>query len=251
MNPLLLPQPTTLSESLAEEYGWSAVRRDRANVPTAQTARPLPASITYMLPNTEVVIRVRERAKQILPAPTFNHAMRVYLYAYVIVSTHFPEWLLGSNRELRFLETLALTCFFHDVASTEVSKKSSFMSFQWGGAFLTWKELELLGLSCRIQAESICEAIIRLHVPGELGHTSRIGQLLELATEMDNKGKHTHLVHPNVVKEIEKTFPRGGWKTCRAGILDTEVEAKPWCLCSSDERLVIVGALLKIAEAKR
>jgi hypothetical protein len=58
------------------------------------------------------------------------------------------------------------------------------MSFQWGGAFLTWSELELLGLSCRVQAESICEAIIRLHVPGELSHTSRIGQLLELATEI-------------------------------------------------------------------
>jgi hypothetical protein len=51
--------------------------------------------------------------------------MRVYLYAYAIVSTHFPEWLLGSIRHLRFIETLALTCFFHDVASIEVSKKSS------------------------------------------------------------------------------------------------------------------------------
>jgi hypothetical protein len=46
MNPLLLPQPITASEPLAEESGWSAVRRDRANVPTAQTARPLPKAIT-------------------------------------------------------------------------------------------------------------------------------------------------------------------------------------------------------------
>jgi hypothetical protein len=69
--------------------------------------------------------------------------------------------------------------------------------------------------------------------------------------DIDNEGKHAHLVHPNVVRQISETFPRGGWRTCVAGILDTELEDKPWCLCSSNEPFVILGAQLKIAEAER
>lgn len=56
------------------------------------------------------------------------------------------------------------------------------MSFEWHGGFQALRELQQFGAP-RAQAESVCEAIIRHQDPGSTGMVSRMGQLVQMATE--------------------------------------------------------------------
>lgn len=63
------------------------------------------------------------------------------------------------------------------------------MSFEFHGGFLALQKLQSLGAP-KAQAESVCEAIIRHQDPGETGTISRMGQLVQIATEF---GMLSHL----------------------------------------------------------
>jgi cyanamide hydratase len=176
----------TMSRPHADEYGWTAVPRSRINVPSAQTAN-LPLRVFhYELPDTAAVQAALTRAKSVLSTQTYNHAMRVYCFALTIVSNQFPSWIAGELK-VPFLETLVLAYLFHDLGSRDEIREASYMSFQWLTGTEAMKELHDLKTLPRLQIESVCEAIFKLAILKDKGYTSRVGQLLELATEI---GKH-------------------------------------------------------------
>jgi cyanamide hydratase len=56
------------------------------------------------------------------------------------------------------------------------------MSFEFQGGFIALNQLQAFGAP-QAQAESVTEAIIRHQDPGETGTISRMGQLVQIATE--------------------------------------------------------------------
>lgn len=94
-----------------------------------------------------------------------------------MLSQHFPTWLSDP-----FLETWALTCLFHDIATTPAMRESTHLSFEFQGGFTALQQLLALGAP-QAQAESVCEAVIRHQDPGETGTISRMGLLVQVATE--------------------------------------------------------------------
>lgn len=171
-----MPKPQT------DEYGWTAVPRNRANMPSASEAKTTsaPVNLASIWPQSDLVKKAREHIKKTLPPQTYNHSLRVYCYGHTLVSQHFPEWVATSKED--FFETWALTCLYHDVATTDQHRAESHMSFEWHGGFMALQELQGFGAP-RAQAESVCEAIIRHQDPGETGTISRMGQLVQIATE--------------------------------------------------------------------
>ena len=97
-----------------------------------------------------------------------------------MVTQHFPNWISTSKDS--FFETWALTCLFHDIATTPTMRESTHMSFEFHGGFLALTKLQEFGAP-KAQAESVSEAIIRHQDPGESGTISRLGQLVQIATE--------------------------------------------------------------------
>ena len=65
-----------------EEYGWTAVPRNRSNVPTEQAAETKPTDLEFDKdwPNTDVVRKAQEYVKGRLSPETYNHSIRVYHY---------------------------------------------------------------------------------------------------------------------------------------------------------------------------
>lgn len=97
-----------------------------------------------------------------------------------MVTQHFPSWISASKDT--FFETWALTCLFHDIGTTPESRNDTHMSFEFQGGFMALQQLQAFGAP-KAQAESVCEAIIRHQDPGETGTISRMGQLVQIATE--------------------------------------------------------------------
>lgn len=172
-----MPTPHT------EAYGWTAVPRDRSNVPNEANAKTSasPVDFASIWPNTQVVQKAQASVKKALPQETYNHSLRVYCFGHSIVSQHFPEWIAAEARD-GFFETWALTCLYHDLATTPEHRQETHMSFEWHGGFMALQELQSFGAP-RAQAESVCEAIIRHQDPGETGTISRMGQLVQMSTE--------------------------------------------------------------------
>lgn len=106
------------------------------------------------------------------------------------------------------------------------------MSFEFQGGFIALQELQAFG-STRPQAESVCEAIIRHQDPGETGTISRIGQLCQVSTELDNMGWQPHLVNRKVIEQVVKMHPRLKWSSCFSSTIQDEIAAKPWCHTTS------------------
>lgn len=106
------------------------------------------------------------------------------------------------------------------------------MSFEFQGGFIALKELQSFGASTP-QAESVCEAIIRHQDPGETGTISRMGQLIQISTELDNMGWQPHLLHRDVIEQVVKLHPRLKWSSCFASAINAEIDAKPWCHTTS------------------
>ena len=71
-----------MSKSHVEAFGWSAVPRDRSNVPSADQANSKSITVAFeeIWPKTEVVRKAQEYAKEQLPKETYNHSLRVYCY---------------------------------------------------------------------------------------------------------------------------------------------------------------------------
>lgn len=66
-------------------YGWTAVPRDRSNVPSAEKAaapqtNAAAVDIKGIWPDNELTTKAREYAKRELPTETYNHSLRVYAY---------------------------------------------------------------------------------------------------------------------------------------------------------------------------
>jgi cyanamide hydratase len=66
-------------------YGWTAVPRDRSNVPSAEEAaapqtNAAAVDITGIWPDNELTKKARDYAKRELPTETYNHSLRVYAY---------------------------------------------------------------------------------------------------------------------------------------------------------------------------
>lgn len=102
------------------------------------------------------------------------------------------------------------------------------MSFEFQGGFIALQELQRIGAPTA-QAESVCESIIRHQDPGETGTISRMGQLVQISTELDNMGWQPYLVHLEVIEQIVKKHPRLKWSSCFSSTIRAEIEAKPWC----------------------
>lgn len=102
-----------------------------------------------------------------------------------MVTQHFPTWIASAKDS--FFETWALTCLFHDIATTADMRAATHLSFEFQGGFAALTQLQAFGAP-RAQAESVCEAIIRHQDPGDTGTISRMGQLVQLATEFGALG---------------------------------------------------------------
>jgi len=171
-----------MSKANIEEYGWTAVPRNRSNIPSESDAKTTAIQVDFedIWPTTGVVRKVQEHVKQTLPQETYNHSLRVYCYGYAMVTQHFQSWFAIAKDS--FFETWALTCLFHDIGTTLQSRDDTHMSFEFQGGFMALQQLQSFGAP-KAQAESVCEAIIRHQDPGENGTISRVGQLVQIATE--------------------------------------------------------------------
>ncbi|TKA69346.1 hypothetical protein B0A55_08162 [Friedmanniomyces simplex] len=211
-----------------EEFGWPPVPRDRSNIPSKADANSTADNVNFdkIWPRTEVVRQAQEYVKQALAQETYNHSLRVYCYGHTMVSQHFRDWI--SSVEGSFFETWALTCLFHDLATTPENRNDTHLSFEFHGGFMALQRLQEFGAP-KAQAESVCEAIIRHQDPGETGTITRLGQLVQLATEFDNMGFQPHLIHEDVIKQVVEQHPRLKWSSCFSKTIKAEIEEKPWC----------------------
>ena len=171
-----------MSKSQTEEFGWPPVPRDRSNIPSEDSAGTKADNVDFdkIWPISEVVKQAQGYVKQKLSTETYNHSLRVYCYGHTMVSQHFQDWI--KSVEAPFFETWALTCLFHDLATTPENRNDTHLSFEFHGGFMALQRLQEFGAP-KAQAESVCEAIIRHQDPGETGTITRLGQLVQIATE--------------------------------------------------------------------
>lgn len=119
--------------------------------------------------------------KELLPQ-TYNHSRRVFIYGLAIARTHFPDWRFDP-------ETYYLSCLLHDIGTADRFLGTTKMSFEFKGAIVA-RELIREHDGAEDQADSVCEAIVRhqdIFVTG--GNITMVGQILQLATILDNVGK--------------------------------------------------------------
>jgi len=219
-------------------YGFTAVPRDPEVLfkdhPTASGSDPkqdsgeLDLNDLPFVTGSKLVDDVREFVKKELNQRTFNHSNRVYIYGTALVKTHFPSWSYDS-------ETFYITCLLHDIGTAEKYLASTKMSFEFKGAIVA-RDLILSKGGVEDQADSVCDAIIRhqdIFVKG--GNITMIGQILQLATILDNVGLRANLVHPNLIKNACAKFPRNGWSDYFGKTIEKELALKPWCHTSTFE----------------
>ncbi|KAI0299707.1 cyanamide hydratase [Multifurca ochricompacta] len=205
-------------------YGFTAVPRDPdflfKDHPTASGPKPKqdPFTVTdFPLPHSELVRKVREFVKAALTEQTYNHSHRVYVYGTALKRTHFPEWKYDD-------ETYYLACLLHDIGTADRFLTTTKLSFEFKGAIVA-RDLILSLHGPEDQADSVCDAIVRhqdIFVQG--GNITVIGQVLQLATILDNVGI-----------SVVASYPRDGWSECFAKVIETELRLKPWCHTSTFE----------------
>lgn len=64
-------------------HGWTPVVRDHQALLSGKPYIHRPSALlvkNIQFPSDDVVAKVREHAKEKLPAPTFNHSMRVFYF---------------------------------------------------------------------------------------------------------------------------------------------------------------------------
>ncbi|KAH8077082.1 hypothetical protein BXZ70DRAFT_705897 [Cristinia sonorae] len=210
-------------------YGFTAVPRDPdilfRDHPTASGPNPKQDLFTvtdFPLPNSPLVQAVRDFVKGELTEQTFNHSHRVYIYGTALVKTHFPNWSYDD-------ETYLLACLLHDIGTAEKYLATTKMSFEFKGAIVA-RDLILSLKGAEDQADSVCDAIIRhqdIFVKG--GNITMIGQILQLATILDNVGIRASLIHPKPIETTCAKYPRKGWSEAFAQTIEKEENLKPWC----------------------
>ncbi|ODV77118.1 cyanamide hydratase [Suhomyces tanzawaensis NRRL Y-17324] len=220
-------------------YGFVKISRDVAQAipnpkaPTAQT--------TTELPQTPLASFVHKYAQQKLPAPVFNHSLRVYLYSLAIIKDQFPEWNLDT-------EVIYVTSLLHDIGTTDENMNATKMSFETYGGIIS-RDLVLKETGDKDYADAVAEAIVRHQDLGESGFITTLGLILQIATILDNVGLNSHLIHPDTLDAVNKKFSREGWLNCFAGAIDRENREKPWghtsALGAEDFRRGVLGNKLK------
>ncbi len=168
------------TEPLSGKYGWIAVPRDlakfTANISTSNT-KPAKAS-SIQIPVTPLAGAVFESATKLLPEPTVNHSLRVFVYGSIIMQQHFPK-LLASWPD--FLETFYVTCMLHDVGTAPTLLTTTKMSFEFRGGIYVWDLLKELKAEEGL-VEGVTEAIIRHQDLGTTGEISALGAIVQVAT---------------------------------------------------------------------
>ncbi|TDL26796.1 cyanamide hydratase [Rickenella mellea] len=216
-------------------YGFMPVPRDPAILfaghPTASGPNPKQDLFEFKdlpLPDSPLVRYVKEFVKGHLNEQTFNHSNRVYIYGTALVKTHFPSWSYDS-------ETYYLACLLHDIGTASAFLATTKMSFEFKGAIIA-RDTILSAGGNEDQADSVCEAVVRhqdIFVTG--GNITMIGQILQLATILDNVGLRANLIHPTLISTTCAAFPRNGWSECFAQTIEKELALKPWCHTSTFE----------------
>ncbi|KAL4254694.1 Cyanamide hydratase [Abortiporus biennis] len=225
---------TSTSDNVAF-YGFSPVPRDPdvlfKDHPTASGETPKQDHFTASdipFPDSPIVQEVKSFVQKELNEQTYNHSNRVYIYGTALVKTHFPSWIYDT-------ETYYLTCLLHDIGTADKFLSTTKMSFEFKGALVARELLLNLG-GQEDQADSVFEAIIRhqdIFVKG--GNITMIGQIIQLATILDNVGLRANLIHPDLIKTTTTMFPRKGWSECFAKVIEKELSLKPWCHTSTFE----------------
>ncbi|KAM6493109.1 hypothetical protein JOM56_011243 [Amanita muscaria] len=216
-------------------YGFTPVVRDPdvlfTDHPTASGDHPKQDAFTasdFPAPDSQLAIEVKKFAREELDEQTFNHSNRVYIYGVALIKTHFPTWEYDH-------ETYYFACLLHDIGTAERFLASTKMSFEFKGAIVARDLILKLG-GVEDQADSICDAIVRhqdIFVKG--GNITMIGQILQLATILDNTGIRANLIHPTLIESTCAAFPRKGWTEKFAHVIETELKLKPWCHTSTFE----------------
>ncbi|PVH16913.1 uncharacterized protein CXQ87_004471 [Candidozyma duobushaemuli] len=101
------------------------------------------------------------------------------------------------------------------------------MSFEFYGGFIA-KEFIEEEAKDKTFAEAVCEAVIRHQDIGDSGNITTLGLILQIATILDNVGKHTQYIHPETLNYANKKYSREGWLACFAASTDNENAKKPW-----------------------
>jgi len=224
-----------MADPNATFYGFTPVPRDPDVLfdrhPTASGDRPKQDEFKvtdFPLPDSPVIREVKAFVKKELDANTWNHSHRVYVYGVALVKTHFPGWSYD-------LETYYLACILHDIGTAERFLATTKLSFEFKGAIVA-RDLILKVGGVEDQADSVCDAIVRhqdIFVKG--GNITMIGQILQLATILDNVGIRSNLIHPFLIESTCALFPRNGWSDHFARVIEKELSLKPWCHTSSFE----------------
>ncbi|KAK7682007.1 hypothetical protein QCA50_014971 [Cerrena zonata] len=210
-------------------YGFTPVVRDPdvlfKDHPTASGPNPKQLQLTvddFPLPTSPVVTAVKEFVKNELNEQTFNHSNRVYYYGTALVKTHFPDWEYDN-------ETYYLACLLHDIGTADKFLSTTKMSFEFKGAIIA-RDLIITKGGHGDQADGVCEAIVRhqdLFVKG--GNITMIGQILQLATVLDNIGIRANLISMGLIESVTTAFPRKGWSEYFGKTIEKEEALKPWC----------------------
>ncbi|THC98264.1 hypothetical protein EYZ11_002266 [Aspergillus tanneri] len=219
------------------EYGFTAVPSAAEKVvdPAFQLHGPPPVAPVSMtpVPNTPVARRIQAYAREHLPAPTFNHSMRVYHYGLAMKYYYFRDWKFSD-------ETYLLACMLHDIGATQQNLRATHLSFEFYGGLLALDVLQRpvdehgspngdpQSVSPKAQAEGVAEAVIRHQDLCKVGSITALGQLIQLATILDNTGVHSQLVHPDTARDVIQHYPRLQWSDCFANTVREENRRKPW-----------------------
>lgn len=229
-------QPVCAMADPVSFYGFTPVPRDPdvlfKDHPTATGDHPKQDPFTikdFPFPDSPVVREVKAFVQTELDEQTFNHSNRVYIYGTALVRTHFPSWTYDS-------ETYYLACLLHDIGTAERFLATTKLSFEFKGAIVARDLILSLG-GVEDQADSVCDAIVRhqdIFVKG--GNITMIGQILQLATILDNVGLRANLIHPQVIETTTAAFARKGWSEHFARVVEKELILKPWCHTSTFEQ---------------
>jgi len=206
-------------------HGWTSVVRDHQALLSGKPYINKPSTLLVKditFPSDNIVTKVKEHAKEQLPAPTFNHSMRVFYFASAILEQQFPELARTLSRS-----TLALTALLHDIGTTHDNLRATQMSFEFYGGFLALDLINKQLGAPQSQAEAVAEAVIRHQDLGSTGTITFLGQLIQLATVYDNMGDNPELVHPDTKVDVNTAFPRLGWSKCFSATIREEVGLKP------------------------
>lgn len=200
-----------------DKYGFDSISRDPTKV--ISTERD-PTPQKPELPDSPIDRRILAYASKELPEKVLYHSIRVYMYSIAIINDYFTEWELNKT-------VLFAACLLHDIGTTEKNMAATKMSFEFYGGFIAKEFIEEESKD-KLFAEAVCEAVIRHQDIGETGNITTLGLILQIATILDNVGKHTQYIHFDTLDYVNKKYTREGWLACFAASTDNENAKKPW-----------------------